>query len=498
MLEMEPRSSITSPPPALRKAPGALELDNLTFGTRYNGRITPEIDSPRGTQTPRTPEELESNPPSPSRQFSIARRPSATVAQTLQSPPGNLYRFLNTCAISLVMGLNDSAPGALLPYIEDYYSIGYSTVSLLFVANAIGFISAAPVTHWLQAKLGRAGILLISQAFVTSAYAMYVCRPPFAGIVVGFFLSGLGMSWTLAVNNVFVASMANGTALLGVFHGCYGIGGILGPLLATALVSTGRNWTTFYFITLAIAAVNCICAYWTSRGYEKALSDPSQLQLSPSHQQAGEEEEEEEETNKLSRLRTLLKALRNRTTLLGAAFIFAYQGAEVSISGWILSFLLQTRPHPASQSPSLGYITSGFWAGITLGRFVLSHLAGRLGERVAVVALAVGAALLQLAVWFVPAIIGEAVAVALVGLLLGPIYAFAISTFSRLLNRHELVSALAFISAMGSSGGAVAPFVTGVVSQRVGTWVVNPVAVGLFAVMVAVWMLLPRLSKRRE
>ena len=489
MLEFEPQSKIASPPPAFQKAPRTFELDSLTFGTRYNGPETPGTSNAFEFQIPRTPNDVESNPPTPTRSRSTTRRASVAVAQSLSSPRGNLYRFLNSCFISLVLGLNDSAPGALLPYIESYYSISYGIVSLLFVANAIGFISAAPFTSTLQTKAGRAGILLVSQALILTAYVLIVSRTPFSVVVVSFFLSGLGAAWALAVNNVFVAGLNKGTELLGVFHGCYGVGGILGPLLATALVSSGRNWSDFYFVTLSLVAFNGFCAFWTSRGYEKELSSSAEQQLTTSNQT---------DTNQPSRLRALLKALHNRTTLLGAAFIFAYQGAEVSISGWILSFLLTTRPHPESQSPSLGYITSGFWGGITLGRFVLSHIAHRLGERIAVTVLIIGAALLQIAVWFVPDIIGEAVAVSLVGLLLGPIYAFAISVYSRLLNRDELVSALSFVSAMGSSGGAVAPFVTGIVSQKVGTWVVNPVAIGLFAVMVAVWLTLPRVSKRRD
>jgi len=357
------------------------------------------------------------------------------------------------------------------------------------VAYAIGFIIAAPLTKWLQTKLGRAWFLLLSQTLVICEYVIIVVRPPFVIFVLSFFMSGLGSAWTLSLNNVFVSGMQNGTSLLGVFHGCYGVGGILGPLLATALVSSGRPWSDFYFVTLSLAIFNAICAFWTSRGYEQELSIPAQLQPTGSRQQ---------DASQSSRIRALLKTIHNRTTLLGAAFIFAYQGAEVSLSGWIVSFLLTTRPHPASQSSSLGYVTSGFWGGITLGRFVLSHFMQRLGQRVAVTALIIGSALLQIAVWFVPDIIGEAVAVAFVGLLLGPIYAFAISTFSRLLNRDDLVSALSFVSAMGSSGGAVAPFVTGVVSQKVGIWVVNPIAMGLFGAMGIAWLLLPKTPKRRE
>ena len=213
-LEFEPYSNIQSPPPALQKAPTAVELDSLTFGTRYNGPPTQPRSPMRGNESPRNPNDLESNPPTPTRSSSPQLGQSMAVVQSLKSPAGNLYRFINICMISLVMGINDSLPGALLPYIEDYYHITYGTVSLLFVANAIGFVSAAPFTHFLQSKLGRAGILTLAEILVTLGYVMIVIRPPFPVVVISFYFSGLGAAWALAVNNVLVAGLTNATSLL--------------------------------------------------------------------------------------------------------------------------------------------------------------------------------------------------------------------------------------------------------------------------------------------
>jgi fucose permease len=56
----------------------------------------------------------------------------------------------------------------------------------------------------------------------------------------------------------------------------------------------------------------------------------------------------------------------------------------------------------------VGYVTSGFWAGLTIGRFVLTHFTARVGEKRFVFALTIGCLAFQLLVWFVPNIIGEA------------------------------------------------------------------------------------------
>jgi len=265
--------------------------------------------------------------------------------------------------------------------------------------------------------------------------------------------------------------------------------------MATALVTHGRHWSTYYFISLGVTSFNFCFAYWAFRKYEQDLFRPllsSTLQRTVSRPNPPAARAESE----VSRIAILKLALKNKTTLLGAAFIFAYQGAEVSISGWVISFLLSYRHSPAS---STGYVTAGFWAGITIGRFVLSHPAHRVGEKLAVICLTMGAVAFQLLVWFVPNFIGDAVSVATLGLLLGPVYPCATVIFSKLLDRRIQMSSLSFISAVGSSGGAAAPFFTGLLAQVTGTWVLHPICIALFGVMLVSWVVLPKVpGKRRE
>jgi fucose permease len=465
--------------------PSNYELDGLSWGTRYTGPIT--SPPPAATvKTPRTPEI--GTPPN---EENISRpqtpRPQAAVeiTQSLSNPPMNRWRFLIACIQCACNGINDSAAGALIPYMETDYSIGYAIVSLIFIANAIGFIGAAPFTHALQARFGRAKVLVFAEILLVTGYTMVVIRPPFPVVVVGFLFTGLGMATILALNNVFCANLTNATTTLGIFHGSYGIGGIVGPLMATGLVSTGHRWSTFYAIPLGLASFNAVFAYWAFRNYETELS----ASLLP-HGSRGQ--------SPVRAKSPLKEAVRNKTTLLGALFIFAYQGAEVSISGWVISFLLAYRAPALSDRASVGYVTSGFWAGIALGRFLLSQPCQKLGEKISVFLLVLGATAFQLLVWLIPNIIGEAVAVVIVGLLLGPIWPCAIVIFSRLIGRKIQMSSLSFIAALGSSGGAFAPFMTGLIAQKAGTWVLHPICVGLFGVMAISWGCLDRVGKRRE
>ena len=367
-------------------------------------------------------------------------------------------------------------------------------MSLIFVTNAVGFILAAFFVDALRSRLGRAKTLMIAQTLMTLGYVMIVATPPFPVVIVSFFFLGLGIATNLALGNVFAANLQNGTKMLGAMHGSYGLGGTIGPLIATAMVTSGGLiWSRYYLLTLSITLINLVFAGWSFWHYETESAQPllTAIELVTSRtQNAPSNVPQTKEPNQLARM---WEALKSRIVILGALFIFAYQGAEVSISGWVISFLIATRHGNPS---SVGYVTSGFWGGITLGRFLLSHPAHKIGEKLFVYCMVVGAAIFELLVWQVPNVVGDAVAIAIVGLLLGPVYPCATVVFSRLIGRKQQVNSLSVISAFGSSGGAVAPFTTGILAQAAGTFVLHPIAIGLFAVMLVCWFSLPKMIKR--
>lgn len=494
-------------PRVYHSAPDAIELDSVQWGAKLNGPSVP--GTPSGTQTPRNPLDLEmSSPGTPHNET----EESVNAIQSFSNPPINRYRMLAVCLLNLGNGLNDSAPGALIPYMEkqvfylrfcltvtDYgrhYGIGYAIVSLIFVTNAIGFISAAFFVDVLDGRFGRAKTLMLSQVFACCGFIPIVCTPPFPVIVACFLLIGLGEAINVSSGNTFAANLQNGTTMLGAMHGSYGIGGTIGPLIATAVVTKGHTiFSRYYFLPLGVAIFNLCFAGWSFWHFE-ADSNPTLLTtVERISSNAQNEPAPSAKTRAKERFVNMLKAFKTKTVILGALFIFAYQGAEVSISGWVISFLISTRNGDPS---AVGYVTSGFWAGITLGRFLLSHPAHKVGEKLFVYAMVVLAGAFQLLVWWVPNIIGDAVAVSIVGLVLGPVYPCATVIFSRAIRKRDQLSSLSVISAFGSSGGAIAPFTTGILAQAAGTFVLHPIAIGLFVVMLLCWYYLPTPGKRTE
>ncbi|KAL1629069.1 hypothetical protein SLS56_005623 [Neofusicoccum ribis] len=504
LFNIEDSKPITAPgltrqnPPSIRTCPSDRELDDLIFGERVAGPATPSKHD--AARTPTTPNDLEgaSRPPSPTEE------PTPAV-QTLWSPPMNRWRVLCACLVYFGNGLNDAAPGALIPYMEAHYSIGYAVVSLIFVANAAGFVAAAPLTDALRARLGRARALMLSEAVMAAGYVVVVCTPPFAAVVAAFFLLGFGCAINLALNNVFCANLHGSTVILGMAHGSYGIGGTVGPVAATALASGGVVWSRFYFVTLGIRAV-CVAftawAWWNVEKEEReAAALLTELERTASRRAAAaaaaavEGDGGQVEVRQSSKRELLKQAVRNRVTLIGALFIFMYQGAEVTIAGWVISFLINYRGGEPGQ---VGYVTAGFFGGITIGRFALTPFCHRFGETRAIYVLTTGVLIFDVLVWQIPNLISNTIFVCIVGLLLGPVYPCAQTIFSRLLPRRIQTTCVGFIASAGSSGGAVMPFLTGLLAQVAGTWVLHPVCVVSFVGMVGCWLALPTVGKRRE
>lgn len=95
-----------------------------------------------------------------------------------------------------------------------------------------------------------------------------------------------------------------------------------------------------------------------------------------------------------------------------------YVGSEVTIGGWLLTFLMNVRKgsHIASS-----LATSGFWIGITVGRFSLGWITGYVGEKIMVSLYLIIAIVLELVFWLGQEFAVSAVMAALIGVSTGMI-----------------------------------------------------------------------------
>ena len=184
-------------------------------------------------------------------------------------------------------------------------------------------------------------------------------------------------------------------------------------------------------------------------------------------------------------------------------------GAEVALGGWIVSFMLHVR----GASPyASGIIGTGFWAGMTVGRSALGVVTHsliqvtnqpykdgfihklRLTERSIITVYLCCAIALQLLFWLIPSILASAVAVAFLGMFLGPVFPSGIIMATKLLPGHLHIPSIGFSTALGGTGGAIAPFIVGAIAQAKGVGVLQPIILAMLGVLLLVWFCFPRLN----
>ncbi|KAF7341376.1 MFS domain-containing protein [Mycena venus] len=169
-----------------------------------------------------------------------------------------------------------------------------------------------------------------------------------------------------------------------------------------------------------------------------------------------------------------LNPIRSAATLavhLLPLFLFVYVGVEVTISGWIVSFMIAVR----GGDPSAGYIPVGFNGGLTLGHILLLPVKKKIGKQRVVYIYGLAAIALELVIWLVPSLIGGVVSVSFVGLVLGPMYPIMMNHAGRVFPRWLLTGSIGWIAGIATRGAAIVQFVTRAIASKTGIKSLEPV-----------------------
>ncbi|TFK46868.1 MFS general substrate transporter [Heliocybe sulcata] len=397
-------------------------------------------------------------------------------------------QFAALCWCFFLEGWNDGTTGPLIPAIQAHYHIGFAVVSLIFVTNCIGFLAGAFANVYLNDKLGFGKVRSIGSVCQIITYAIQSPAPPFPVLACAYAIAGFGISLQNAQANGFVGSLRdNVAAKLCILHGSYGatnparlfpgVGAFASPLVATHFSHT-RHWSFHFLVSIGIALTNTIVliSVFRFKTQDEVMAEAGH---GPGEVGAANQSKYKEILG--------LKALHFM-----AFFALIYVGVEVTLGGWIVTYIIQRRHGGASS----GYISSGFFGGLTLGRITLIWLNRKIGERRVIfiyAALAIG---LEITIWLVPNLYENAIAVSFIGLLMGPMYPILVDHATKILPRWLLTGSVGWIAGFGQAGSAVLPFVTGILAARYGIGSLQPFMVAMMAAMICFWAVVPKDQRR--
>ncbi|KAH8748116.1 major facilitator superfamily domain-containing protein [Diaporthe sp. PMI_573] len=398
-------------------------------------------------------------------------------------PRSNIGRVAACFWSLLMLGFFDAAYGVLdrrflIPQLQEFYQVSYTVISIVFFAPLAGYVLSGILNTRLHNAVGQRGIALLCGGSHLISALINCLHPPYPLLVISFMVAGLGNGLSDSAWNAWIGNLPRATELLGFMHACYGVGAVISPLIATAMITRAHlPWFTYYYVMIGLSSLEMFALTASFWAYTGACHRARVAK-------AGEGQPK-------AIMRKVLTTLPEaRSAWLSALFVLVYVGVEVSLGGWVVEFMLVERNGAPFAS---GMVATGYWLGITAGRGLLPFVTNLLGIKVAITCYLILTISLELVFWLVPKFVVSAVAVAFQGFFIGPLFPTAITAVTKLLPTHLHVVVIGFVAALGGCGASVLPFAVGALAQRFGVMVLQPVIIGLLGLSLVIWLSLPKI-----
>jgi fucose permease len=395
--------------------------------------------------------------------------PSVALRSSLAERRVRVPVLLSYVAFILV-GVTSGVEGVLLLAQMHGYDVGQAAIGLLFFTSSAGFAASSLSTGPLIHRFGVRGTLAAGGVIYVLTGLYLATRPPFAAFILVQLGTGFALGILESALSAYLAGLPDATTVLNRLHAFFGVGALIGPALAAWLVGFG-SWTLVWLV-LALACIPLTVAF--------ALAYPGPVPVRPP---ASDRDAAGQAPAPAGGL--LGTALRQPAILLGAAMLAVYVGLELTAGIWGFSYMVQARE---LSRPVASYTISGFWLGLTLGRFLISPIATRVGATPAkmMYACLTGITIATLA-WLSPAAVPATVALVLLGFFLGPVFPTTMSLAPRLTEARLVPTAIGVMNAASTIGGAVLPWLAGLIAQHSGIWTLVPFALSLALLQFVVW-----------
>ena len=406
-----------------------------------------------------------------------------TQIVALDAPPTPrgllLFRLALIFGLFLMVGLNSGGFGVILPSLSATYGLGTDGTGPIFVALTAGYLIAALAGSGLTARFGlytflTGGLLLFGAGSLT-----LWLLPPFALALLARLVLGLAGAALETGGNFYVAALPRNTALLNYLHAFFGVGALIGPLVATWLLDARLGWNSLFLVWLIAVAVLSVSFWVTFRGV-KTLSVPPR---------------NSEDTNRAPMRATL----RLPVVWLAILFLLVYVGAETCVGSWSYTFLTEGRN---DASITAGILVSLYWGGLTAGRLAIGWLAERAGQtgqdRLFMLGCIVGSVVGTLLVGVASSPVMSGAGLFIIGFCYGPLYPTTLAVLSRMLPPQLVASAISLITGLSIVGIALFPWLAGILFKLRGLDVLFPYVGVLAAVMVVLCVVLLKPAARRQ
>jgi len=264
------------------------------------------------------------------------------------------YLLLALAFIGFIsLGLPDAVIGVAWPSVRDTFRLRQGAVGIVLVISGAGYLLSSFFAALLMETFGIGLLLTGSTGLVAAAMFGFGLSPLWTVFLICALVHGLGSGAIDSGLNGYAAHHMSARQLIWL-HACYCFGALIGPVVMSRLLASGRHYSAGYAAVggtmLAMSVMFLLtCRAWgeTSRAVEKKRVIASYGSV-----------------------------LRHSVVWLQMAVFFLYTGLEVTFSQWTCTVLTESR----NVSPDTAGVAVGvYWASVGAGRVVSGIIADRVG-----------------------------------------------------------------------------------------------------------------------
>ncbi len=370
-------------------------------------------------------------------------------------------------------------PGAITsvgwPDMRDEFGLRQDSIGWMLMAGTIGHLISGAFNGRLMYRFGGGRLMLFALIIFSLSLFGYWLTPSWALLVALALIGGWAAGTVDATGNTITAARFD-ERIMNWFHGFFGIGATLGPLIISLVVAQGFNsWRGGAFVFAVMFALICL-AQVILRPFRRDVSAGDEVQAIK--ESAGEE-------SSISGRETLSKGI----VWIAIAFFFVYGGIEVALGQW--SFTIFTESRGISDELARVWVAV-YWGTFTAGRFifgVISHwLPVNRWLRICLFGTMASVVLLLFPNRPVIAIIG----LALSGLAQAPIFATLISNMPNLVGKDHSANAIGYVVGAAGIGIAFLPWGAGILAEAISLEAIPPYILGLTVLLFALFEIMAR------
>ncbi|MCB1777639.1 MAG: MFS transporter [Candidatus Competibacteraceae bacterium] len=374
----------------------------------------------------------------------------------------------------IALGMPDGLLGVAWPSMRTSFDISLDALGTLLLATVIGYLLSSFSSGYLIARSSVGLVLAASCALTGLGLIGYTLVPAWWMMVLLGVVAGLGAGAIDAGLNTYAATHFS-ERVMQWLHASYGIGVTLGPMIMTFTLTAWESWRVGYGVVGGFQWLLAVCFVFTlpvwMQGTASATPDRPTL---------------------LTDYKTPFQVtLRQGRVWLNALLFLLYTGSEVTTSVWAYTLLTEAR----GVAPTVaGLVAGSYWATFTLGRIIAGIYAKRLGADRLVQGGLLGALLGSFLLWWAPSDIMNALAVALIGFAIAPIFPALVSGTSRRVGARFAANTIGIQMAAAALGASMVPGLIGIAANRISLEIIPPCLFFLFASLFG----LHRLSMRNS